>query len=99
VDGATSLRSAEDPGVEGMEHDAVAEEKGEGFGFIALEKVWIEFGRSVEDGGLNGGIDAVISIQNPGDGGHADLSGFSDLSEADLSAAGMRLCHSAYRDG
>jgi hypothetical protein len=98
VDGATGFRSAEDPGMKGMEHDAVAEEEGEGFSLVALEEIGIEFGSSVEDGGLNGGIDAVISVQNPRDRGHADLGGFGDFSEADFSTSGVGLCHSATRD-
>ncbi len=60
---AIGLRSAQNAGMKGVQHQPVAENKGQRLRLVPLGKVDVEFRRRFQDDSLDGGIDPVVSIQ------------------------------------
>ena len=81
--GAIAFGAAQDAGMEGMEHDSIAEKKGQRPGLVALQQIEIELRSRIKNRHLNGWIDTVVSVQNPRHRRNTDLGLCRDLFEAD----------------
>ena len=71
-----------------MEHDSIAEKKGQRPGLVALQQIEIELRSRIKNRHLNGWIDTVVSVQNPRHRRNTDLGLCRDLFEADSTTLG-----------
>jgi hypothetical protein len=54
----------ENPRVKGVQHGAVALEKGDGLGLVSLRQIDIQASRRVQYCLLNGGIDPAVAVED-----------------------------------
>jgi len=70
--------------MKGVQHDSIAENKGERLCLVALQQIEIELGGRIKNRSLNGWIDSVVPVQDSGYCGHADLGRGRDLPQSNL---------------
>jgi hypothetical protein len=81
---AVRLGCHQNPRMEGMQHRSIAENEGKRFGFVPLGKINTKISRGVEDSLLDQGIDATVSVENPGNRSHTHVGRICNFPEARL---------------
>jgi hypothetical protein len=61
--------------VEGVHHRTVTEKEGQGFGSVPLRNIYVKLRRGIKNNLLQGRIDAIVAVQDPGSRSHAYMSG------------------------